>query len=217
MKRLIFGLGIGLLPPFAAATALGPHLVVNVTATRLEKNDDGIVKVEFSNDGDAIAYVPKTEMPITVQGRIINNVFKVVDETGMRARYLGQGVAIAPTIDSYVPIAPGETSVFEVDIPRSYEVAPGLTRITFESIQYEKSPLSGREGNFLYTDDSRPLEVWFTSKAISHGSLQSAAPRLITPRSITECPSGFSASGLIASAKALARKLVPDCRPVSMK
>ncbi|WP_198148815.1 M35 family metallo-endopeptidase [Luteibacter yeojuensis] len=162
--------------------------------------------MKLLNDGDADAYVFVTHMPTTVgKGRLMNDLFEVVNADGEEAGYLGQIVDVARNKADYTRIPAGKALTLTVNIPINYETRPGVSRISLKPIKFESQPLDGNgTTSWAKSDPSPTLEVWFTHATPPYETFTAllTGPG-VHPSAAVECPITFSPQGLIDAGKAL--------------
>lgn len=165
MKRQILTLLTGSLVvagrAFAGGQGENRELEVSLEdASRPSMWSNGTISVMLKNNGKSTIYLPRVHTPLyTPENHLMNNVFKVVDERGDAAKFIGRHVRVLPEDGGsyYGRLAPGETLSHEVDLTADYKLLPG----TRYELSYEQSYAYGysqEDGGRGQLKDNRLME-----------------------------------------------------------
>jgi hypothetical protein len=194
MKRQILTLLTGSLVvagrAFAGGQGENRELEVSLEdASRPSMWSNGTISVMLKNNGKSTIYLPRVHTPLyTPENHLMNNVFKVVDERGDAAKFIGRHVRVLPEDgDSYYGrLAPGETLSHEVDLTADYKLLPG----TRYELSYEQSYAYGysqEDGGRGQLKDNRLMEPSNTITFTYMPRKESAQTHRAEPDPAKEC------------------------------
>lgn len=176
MKSIFLGLMLACVTTIAAGASKNSSLeIVLVHPESTQEAESGVVVFRMTNRGDAPIYVFKLSTPFNsnLDGKLLNNVFTVVDANGKEARYTGMYVSAGVDASSYVKMSPGETVSKKIDLSKSYNLhAGGPYKVSFNGtvLGDPSADLSDTmrvpRPEFMKRITSNDLDIWINSVLI---------------------------------------------------
>ena len=172
-------------------------------------SNSGVLRLALTNSGDETILVDQKALPIPLSnGRLINDALRIVDDSGVEAKYKGMFVSFADESASEKEIKAGDSINYQVDLPSNYHLEPGkhyTVSLRFGAHYRQKDGPPASANKSLHSSEVlvRPVEIWIDPR--SSFSTQSAIdqPRATAAVCTAAEQSAFANAKSVATSTAL--------------